>query len=64
MSVHLRCQIFRVNSVISRMRLLKKEQVYHCLFVCFLGFFFFWGGGGGGGGGGGEGDYLPPEQVY
>ena len=26
---HLRCRIFRVNTVISRMRLLKKEQVYH-----------------------------------
>ena len=31
-------QIFRVNTVMSRMRLLKKEQVYHCL---------FFGGGGG-----------------
>ena len=31
---------FRVNAVISRMRLLKKEQVYHC---------FFLGGGDGGG---------------
>ena len=37
-------RIFRVNTVISRMRLLKKEQVYHCSF-------FFFGGGGGGGGG-------------
>ena len=34
---------FRVNTVISRMRLLKKEQVYHC-----FSFFFFFGGGGGG----------------
>ena len=37
-------RIFRVNTVMSRMRLLKKEQVYHCFFV------FFFGGGGGGGG--------------
>ena len=43
MSEHLRCRIFRVNTVISRIRLLKKEQVFHCFFVvCF-------GGGGGGG---------------
>ena len=41
-------RIFRVNTVISRMRLLKKEQVYHC------SFFFF-----GGGGGGGEGIFFP-----
>ena len=54
---HLRCRIFRVNTVISRMRLLKKEQVYH---------FFLGGGGGGGGGrvGGGGVDYFSPEQVY
>ena len=32
--------------VISRMHLLKKEQVYHCF---FLFFFFFFGGGGEGG---------------
>ena len=37
-------RIFRVNTVISRMRLLKKEQVYHCLFVCFFLFFFVGGG--------------------
>ena len=49
-SEHLRCRIFRVNMVISRMRLLKKEQVYHCFY--FSIFFFFWGGGGGGGAGG------------
>ena len=40
-------RIFRVNTVMSRMRLLKKEQVYHCFF--FVGFFL--GGGGGWGGG-------------
>ena len=51
MSEHLRCRIFRVNTIISKMGLLKKEQVYHCFFFCF--FFFFslgvcvWGGGGG-----------------
>ena len=49
-------RIFGVNTVISRMRLLKKEQVYHR----FFGVFFFLGGGGGGGGG----DYFSPEQVY
>ena len=32
----------------SRMRLLKKEQVYHCLFFFVVVFFFFGGGGGGG----------------
>ena len=52
MSEHLRCRIFRVNRIISRMRLVKKEQAYHCFFVVF-----FWGGGGGGGGG--EGLFLP-----
>ena len=41
-------RIFRVNTVMFRMRLLKKEQVYHCFFF-FVGFFF--GGGGCGGGG-------------
>ena len=38
----------------SRMRLLKKEQVYHCFF-----FVFFFGGGGGGGGGGGVWTVFP-----
>ena len=33
-------RIFRVNTVTSRMRLLKQEQVYHCFFCVF------WGGGG------------------
>ena len=49
-------RIFRVNTVMSRMRLLKKEQVYHCFF--FVGFFL-----GGGGGVGGWTDF-PPERVY
>ena len=40
--------------VMSRMRLLKKEQVYHC----FLLFFF------GGGGGAGGMNYFSPERVY
>ena len=34
--------------VISRMRLLKKEQVCHCFYFFIYLFFFFWGGGGGG----------------
>ena len=42
--------------VISRMRLLKKEQVYHCFyFFYFLFIFIFFGGGR---------DYFFPEQVY
>ena len=48
-------RILRVNTVMSRMRLLKKEQVYHCcLFFCCccFCFCFFLGGGRGGGGGG------------
>ena len=49
-SEHLRCRIFRINTDISRMRLLNKEQVYR---------FFFLGGGGGR-----RGDYFAPEQVY
>ena len=48
-SEHLRCRIFRVNTIISKMGLLKKEQVYHCFFFFF--FFFFLGGGG---------DYFSP----
>ena len=50
-SEHLRCP----NMVISRIHLLKKEQVY-------LFFFFFFGGGGGGGEG--AGGYFSLEQVY
>ena len=48
-------RVFRVNTVMSRMRLLKKEQVYHCFFF----FFFFFLGGGGGGGVGGGGIVFP-----
>ena len=51
MSEHLRCRIFRINTIISKMGLLKKEQVYH-----------FFGGGGGGGGGGGR-DYFPRSRF-
>ena len=45
-------RIFRVNTVMSRLHLLKKEQVYHCFF------FFFFGGGVGGV------DCFSPERVY
>ena len=48
-------RIFSVNTVMSRMRLLKKEQVYHCFFF----FFVRWGGGGGG-----ERDCFSLERVY
>ena len=51
MSEHLRCRIFRINTIISKIGLLKKEQVYHCFFV----FVFFLGGGVGGG----EGLFFP-----
>ena len=54
MSEHLRCRIFRINTIIYKMGLLKKEQVYHC---CFFLFFFVGGGGGVGG------DYFSPEPV-